>query len=87
MSRVRALSKQEVMEFHELALATAMLVGEPQPVFCSCCGGKRAARTIFGHRTCVQCAGSGYDIMCSETAKALGLYDQMVKEGYYIGGR
>lgn len=70
--------------FHNEAVATAMLLGEPLPVVCSCCGGKRLMRGIFGYSACGQCMGTGYDIMCSGTARAMGLLDEMEKRGYYV---
>lgn len=73
---VKPYTKEEAEAFHEKALVTSMLMGEGQPIRCSCCGGRRLHRSIFGHRFCPQCMGTGYDIMGPKTSEAMGFTEK-----------
>lgn len=67
---------EEIKRYHEEATATAMLIGEPAPIICSCCLGRRIERRIFGWGRCGQCMGTGYDLMGPKTGKIMGLKDR-----------
>ena len=54
-------------EHYDEVLAAAMMLGEYQPVLCSCCWGRGQSAAFFGYRRCIQCEGSGYDMIGTQT--------------------
>lgn len=77
----------QLAEYHDRIMATSMLLNDPIPVPCSCCGGARSNKSLFGWASCAQCCGSGYDILGSATAKVMGIYEDLEKRGYYQYGK
>ncbi len=56
---------------HEEICCIAMLVGDYQPIRCSCCRGRGWESRLWGVKTCPQCDGVGYDMMGENTRMAL----------------
>ena len=59
--------------WHEEVLAHAALIDEPIMI-CSCCLGRGRAKKLIGIGTCIQCGGTGFDIIGPNTLEALSIY-------------
>lgn len=67
---MRDRTRQRVVPREEIT-CLAMLLGENQPIICSCCLGKGWDKRLWGVRTCGQCGGSGYDWIGPKTKQSM----------------
>lgn len=67
---MRERTRQRVVPREEV-ICIAMLLGESEPIICSCCRGKGFEHRLWGQSVCSQCEGWGFDWIGPKTKQSM----------------